>query len=107
MKSSQEQSIALTSQVKAIKRAAIKPPSDHSKKTGGGKCSHPKDTDAAKDAAKKGVKGSGAPKWQITHQGATMKHPNNGKDMVWCSHHVSQDGKVNGTYMFSPHNHNE
>ena len=36
-----------------------------------------------------------------------MKHPDNGRDMIWCSRHVSQDGKVNGMYMFSPHNHDE
>ena len=107
MDSSQEQIIALTTQVKALKLSAVKPPSDQSKKNGGNKGNPLKDTDATKGTARKGVKGSGTLEWKITNKGTTMKHPDTGIGMVWYPRHVSQDRKVNGMYMTIPQNHDE
>lgn len=51
--------------------------------------------------------GGGAPQWQITKVGNKLKHPDKDIDMIWCPHHKSADGKVNGMYMPFPHNHDE
>jgi hypothetical protein len=31
--------------------------------------------------------------------------PQDGKKYVWCPHHVSKDGTINGLYMAFPHDH--
>ena len=36
-----------------------------------------------------------------------MIHPKFGTKMVWCPHHKSKDGVVNGMYMRAPHDHDE
>ena len=45
------------------------------------------------------------PEWQITKKGNTIEHE--GRKYVWCSHHTSKDGSINGLYMPSPHDHEE
>ena len=93
-----EQIIALTTQVGTLKKkiiAGMKQPIPRKEK---------KDDPSPPPPEKKGF---GAPLWQITKKGNTMKHPDNGDDMVWCSRHTSKDGKVNGMYMKGPHDHDD
>lgn len=94
-----EQIIALTTQVGTLKKslaaASMKQPIPRKAK---------KDDPSPPPPEKKGF---GAPSWQITRKGPTMKHPDSGDEMVWCPHHKSKDGAVNGMYMKCPHNHEE
>ena len=50
-------------------------------------------------------KTGGAPSWQITKKGEEILHPDTNAKMVWCPHHKSSDGVVNGMYMTAPHDH--
>ena len=50
-------------------------------------------------------KTGGAPSWQITKKGEEILHPDTNVKMVWCPHHKSSDGVVNGMYMTAPHDH--
>eukprot|EP00957_Ditylum_brightwellii_P050253 3811372-Ditylum_brightwellii.AAC.1 len=61
------------------------------------------------DNNKKGRKGdknnkqnNEPPEWHTKHKGTTYTHK--GKEYVWCKEHKC-DGKYNGLYMPSPHDH--
>ncbi len=41
--------------------------------------------------------------WRVTKKGSSIDH--DGKKFVWCPHHKSKDGSINGMYMLSPHDH--
>ena len=41
--------------------------------------------------------------WQITKKGEEILYPDTNAKMVWCPHHKSSDGVVNGMYMTAPH----
>ena len=53
------------------------------------------------------TKRSLAPNWQIKWAGHHIRHPDTNILMVWCPHHKSKDGVVDGMYMPAPHNHDE
>ena len=36
-----------------------------------------------------------------------IDHPKTGEKYVWCPHHTSKDGSLDGCYMKYPHNHEE
>ena len=40
-------------------------------------------------------------------KGQFIDHPITGKKYVWCPHHTSKDGSVNGCYMKHPHDHDQ
>ena len=43
------------------------------------------------------------PPWQVTKKGNTITQDR--KKYVWCPHHTSKDGTINGLYMAFPHDH--
>jgi hypothetical protein len=107
MDSSEEQIIALTTQVKQLEKAAAKGDGsgNNTKKFGANTSGKPGGAGGAKGTiTSSGIKAK-APAWQITKVGATITHPNHGYDMVWCPEHVSKCGTVNGMYMKAPHDH--
>jgi hypothetical protein len=70
------------------------------------------DLDKPKFPPKKGGEKSGGrkhqtkarcPDWQVTKKGQMVEHE--GRKYIWCPHHASKDGSVNGLYMPHPHNH--
>ena len=103
-----EQIIALTTQVHKLQSDLKKTVS--SMKSGDRipkKQSGTKKPDAAASSNATQPKRAGAPEWQITKKGDKIKHPDTNVDMIWCPHHKSQDGVVNGMYMAHPHNHEQ
>jgi len=99
-----EKIIALTAHVKRLEAA--------NKKLLGGGAHGGKGgaNDASRGNKKKETNKGGAgkaPSWQITKAGEFISHPEKGYRMVWCPHHKSKDGVVNGMYMRHPHNHAE
>ena len=52
---------------------------------------------------KKGGTQNRCPPWQKTKKGNTITQ--DGKKYIWCPHHVSKDGTINGLYMAFPHDH--
>jgi hypothetical protein len=101
MDSSEEQIIALTTQVKQLKKAAPKVDGsgNNTKKVVANTSGKPGGAGGAKGTiTSSGIKAK-APAWQITKAGATITHPDHGYDMVWCPEHVSKCGTVNGMYM--------
>ena len=52
---------------------------------------------------KKGGAQNRCPPWQKTKKGNTITQ--DGKKYIWCPHHVSKDGTINGLYMAFPHDH--
>ena len=82
-----QQIIALTSQIKKLKSKTK---------------SHQTKTNTPSSDKKFKV-----PTWRIKNVGPATKDPDSGSKFVWCPHHKSKDGMVNGMYIPDGHNHEE
>jgi hypothetical protein len=91
--------VALTSAIQEVKKKFV----DLAKKISF-------DQDKSKFPSKKGGEKSGSgkrqtkarcPEWQVTKKGQTIEHK--GRKYIWCPHHTSKDGSMNGHYMPHPH----
>ena len=94
--SSHEQIIALTSKIEYLQGRA-------KSSNGGGRGG---DSNGGREGDTNKDRRSGKyPDWRIKFVGNRTKDPETGRDMVWCKHHKSADGVVDGVYFPYPHNH--
>ena len=55
--------------------------------------------------ARRGTMRARCEPWQVTKVGDHVTHPKTGAKYVWCPHHKSKDGTIDGMYMKHPHDH--